>query len=286
MNIDFENHPDLIKIIQNAFDEDLKDGDHTTIATIDSNHEVAAKCLIKDHGILAGIKYAQKVFQWVDPTLELEILRNDGDIVHFGDIAFYVHGKAASILQAERIVLNGMQRMSGIATQTHQMVKLIQDLPCKLLDTRKTTPCVRLLEKWAVKIGGGQNHRMGLYDLIMIKDNHIDYCGGIAQALHKAKQYVLENHLHLKIEVETRNLEEVKIALESGIPDIIMLDNMDIEMMQEAVKLIKKKCVVEASGNITVENLRQKALTGVDYISCGALTHSYKSLDISLKIIK
>ncbi len=176
--------------------------------------------------------------------------------------------------------------MSGIATQTHQMVKLIQDLPCKLLDTRKTSPGLRLLEKWAVKIGGGQNHRMGLYDLIMIKDNHIDYCGGILKALKKAKNYITENQLNLKIEVETRNLEEVKIALDTGIPDIIMLDNMSNEMMKEAVNFINKKCIVEASGNVTLENLREKALTGVDFISCGALTHSFKSLDISLKIVK
>lgn len=286
MNIDFVNHPDLIKIIQNAFAEDIKDGDHTTLATINPNHTAIAKCLIKDHGILAGIEYAQKVFEYIDSSLTLDIQRNDGDIVHYGDIAFYVHGKVSSILQAERIVLNGMQRMSGIASQTHQMVKLIQDLPCKILDTRKTTPCVRLLEKWAVKIGGGKNHRMGLYDLIMIKDNHIDYCGGIVEALNRAKKYLIEHQLDLKIEVETRNLQEVKLALETGIPDIIMLDNMPIEMMQEAVKLINKKCITEASGNITLENLRAKALTGVDYISCGALTHSYKSLDISLKIIK
>lgn len=286
MIIDFENHPDLHKIIQNAFEEDLKDGDHTTLATIDPNHTASAKCLIKDHGVLAGIVYAKKVFQFIDPTLELEFLRNDGDIVHFGDIAFFVHGKVASILKSERIVLNGMQRMSGIATQTHQMVKLIQDLPCKLLDTRKTSPGLRLLEKWAVKIGGGQNHRMGLYDLIMIKDNHIDYCGGILKALKKAKNYITENQLNLKIEVETRNLEEVKIALDTGIPDIIMLDNMSNEMMKEAVNFINKKCIVEASGNVTLENLREKALTGVDFISCGALTHSFKSLDISLKIVK
>lgn len=286
MNIDFVNHPDLTKIIQNAFAEDIKDGDHTTLATINPNHTATAKCLIKDHGVLAGIEYAQKVFEYIDSSLTLDIQRNDGDIVHYGDIAFYVHGKVASILQAERIVLNGMQRMSGIASQTHQMVKLIQDLPCKILDTRKTTPCVRLLEKWAVKIGGGKNHRMGLYDLIMIKDNHIDYCGGIVEALNLAKKYLMERQLDLKIEVETRNLQEVKLALETGIPDIIMLDNMPIEMMQEAVQLINKKCITEASGNITLENLRAKALTGVDYISCGALTHSYKSLDISLKIIK
>lgn len=286
MNIDFANHPDLLKIIQNAFEEDIKEGDHTTLSTIPPNQNATAKCLIKDHGILAGMIFAQKVFEYIDPSLQLEILRNDGDIVHYGDIAFYVHGKVSSILQAERIVLNGMQRMSGIATQTYRMVKLIQDLPCKLLDTRKTTPGIRLLEKWAVKIGGGQNHRMGLYDMILIKDNHIDYCGGIKEALLRAKNYLLEKKLDLKIEVETRNLEEVKIALETGIPQMIMLDNMPNEMMREAVQIINKKCLTEASGNVTFENLREKALTGVDYISCGALTHSYKSLDISLKIVK
>jgi len=286
MTIDFVNHPDLYRIIKNAFDEDIKDGDHTTMATIPENQTASAKCLIKDHGILAGIEYAKKVFHFIDTHLELEILRKDGDIVHYGDIAFYVHGNAANILKAERIVLNGMQRMSGIATQTHQISELIKDLPCKLLDTRKTTPSVRLLEKWAVKIGGGQNHRMGLYDLIMIKDNHIDFCGGIIQALQRAKQYLLTHQLNLKIEVETRTIEEVRLALETGIPDIIMLDNMSVEMMKEAVQIINKKCITEASGNITLENIRSKALTGVDYISCGALTHSFRSLDISLKIIK
>ncbi len=286
MNIDFVNHPDLTKIIQNAFIEDIKDGDHTTLATITSNYQVTARCLIKDHGVLAGVEYAKKVFHFIDETLHVEVLLQDGDIVHYGDVPFYVHGNAASILQAERIVLNGMQRMSGIATQTHQMAELIKDLPCKLLDTRKTTPCVRLLEKWAVKIGGGMNHRMGLYDLIMIKDNHIDYCGGILEALRRTKQYLLNKNLNLKIEVETRNLEEVKLAVDSGIPDIIMLDNMTTEMMYEAVSIINRKCLVEASGNITKQNLREKALTGVDFISSGALTHSFKSLDISLKIIK
>ncbi len=286
MNIDFANHPDLIRIIQTAFDEDIKEGDHTTLATITPDYHSTAQCIIKDHGILAGITFAEKVFQFIDTTLKLDIQRHDGDIVNYGDIAFYVHGKTSSILQAERIVLNGLQRMSGIATLTHQMTELIKDLPCKLLDTRKTTPCIRLLEKWAVKIGGGLNHRMGLYDLIMIKDNHIDFCGGIKEALIRAKNYVLEKNLDLKIEVETRNLEEVKIALETGIPDIIMLDNMSTEMLYDAVQIVNKKCLTEVSGNITINNLREKALTGVDFISCGALTHSYKSLDISLKIIK
>jgi nicotinate-nucleotide pyrophosphorylase (carboxylating) len=286
MLIDFVNHPDLLRIIKNAFDEDIKDGDHTTLATIPKDSKASAKCLVKDHGILAGIEYAKKVFQFIDPTLELEILSNDGDIVQYGDVVFFVHGNVASILQAERIVLNGMQRMSGIATQTYQMAEMIKDLPCKLLDTRKTTPSVRLLEKWAVHIGGGKNHRMGLYDMIMIKDNHTDFCGGIQKALERAKQYLVHHKLNLKIEVETRNLEEVKLALETGIPDIIMLDNMPTDMMKKAVEIIGNQCITEASGNITIENLREKALTGVNFISCGSLTHSYKSLDISLKIVK
>lgn len=283
--MDFLKHPHLEKIIRWGLAEDLGDeGDHTTLATIPESQKARAQCLIKEEGVIAGIAFAEYLFQHIDSTLVFRVFKKDGEEVKRGDVAFELEGKARSILVGERLCLNVMQRMSGIATKTRKMVRYIRDLPCKLLDTRKTTPGVRLLEKWAVHIGGGQNHRFGLYDLILIKDNHVDAAGGIANALHAAKIYLQSNNLNLKIEVETRTLQEVQEALSTQIPDIIMLDNMDVFMMRQAVQMIEKRCLIEASGNITEENLREKALTGVDFISCGALTHSFKSMDISLKI--
>lgn len=283
--MDFLKHSHLDKIIRWGLEEDLGgEGDHTTLATIPESQKARALCLIKEEGVLAGMAFAEYLFQYLDPSLDFRALKKDGEEVKRGETAFELEGNARSILIGERLCLNVMQRMSGIATKTRQMVKHIQDLPCKLLDTRKTTPGVRLLEKWAVHIGGGQNHRFGLYDLILIKDNHIDAAGGISNALHAAKNYLQSHHLNLKIEVETRTLQEVEEALATQIPDIIMLDNMDVATMRQAVQMIARRCLVEASGNITEENLREKALTGVDFISCGALTHSFKSMDISLKI--
>jgi len=284
--MDFINHPDLNRIIDTALAEDIGDGDHTTLATIDADYQKSAKAIIKGDGVLAGISFAKKIFDAVDPSLKMNIFLTDGTKVKKGDIAFEVSGSGRSILMAERLVLNSMQRMSGIASLTNRCVEIVKGTGCTLLDTRKTTPCIRVLEKWAVQIGGGQNHRFGLYDMILIKDNHVDYSGGIANALHKTFEYLKKTGKQLKIEIETRNLEEVKQVLEVGGVDVIMLDNMSAELMKEAVQLINKRFKVEASGNITFENLREKAESGVDYISMGALTHSFNSLDISLKASK
>ncbi len=244
----------------------------------------SAQLLFKENGIAAGIFLAKEIYKYFDAKIQLDIKLEDGDEVRPGDIGFIVRGKIRSILSTERIVLNCMQRLSGIATMTNELVKLIDSTGTQLLDTRKTTPGWRPLEKWAVRIGGGTNHRFGLFDMIMLKDNHIDYAGGIAKAVSKARNYLKENEKELKIEVETRNLEEVKEALKSK-ADIIMLDNMPPEMIRDAVYLIGKKAKSEASGGITKETLREYAETGVDYISMGALTHSAKNLDISLKAV-
>ena len=283
--MDFLNHPDTDLIILRALQEDLGDGDHTTLSTVPTGHIAKARCLIKDHGVLAGIELAQRVFFLVDPSLTMEIFMNDGDVAHKGDVAFIVTGDPRSILQAERIVLNFMQRMSGIATVSREVSAVIADLPCQILDTRKTTPLIRHMEKWAVKIGGATNHRFGLYDMVMIKDNHSDYAGGITPAVLACQAYLAENGLSLKIEVETRNLDEVQEALAVGGVDIIMLDNMSHQMMREAVAMIGGRAKTEASGGILPEDVREVALTGVDYISMGYLTHSAPSLDISLKAI-
>lgn len=284
--MDFLNHQETDRIIHEAFREDIGAGDVTALSTIAANNTSRAKCLIKDDGILAGVAFAQRAFYLLDPLLEMEILLQDGSSVKKGDIAFYVSGRTRSILSAERLILNVMQRMSGIATQTHKIVKLLEGTKCRVLDTRKTTPLIRHLEKWAVSIGGGTNHRFGLYDMVMIKDNHHDYAGGITAAVMACKQYLEENKLSLRIEVETRNLAEVAEVLAIGGIDVIMLDNMDLDTMRKAVEMIGGRAEVEASGGITAESVHAIAQTGVDFISMGALTHSVKSLDISLKAVK
>ena len=276
-------NPDLIlKILHDALREDIGPGDYSTLAAIDENTQGQAALIIKDSGVLAGVEAARQVFAIVDDQLQVQSFIEDGTLVEQGDIAFSLTGNARSILSAERLVLNIMQRMSGIATKTHKMNSLLTGTEVKLLDTRKTTPNFRAFEKWAVKIGGGENHRFALYDMIMLKDNHIDYAGGISAAMAKTKEYLTENNLALKIEVETRTLDEVNEALISG-ADIILLDNMSLEELRKAVILINSQCATEASGGISEENIKLIAATGVDYISVGALTHSYNSLDMSLK---
>ena len=263
--------------------EILRPGDHTSAACIPEDVYSRARLLVKQSGIIAGVEVAQKVFRKIDPSLELEVMIDDGSNVKIGDEAFHVEGEVKSILRGERLALNFMQRMSGIATVTRRYVDEIEGTGAKILDTRKTTPMLRSFEKWAVRIGGGENHRMGLYDMIMVKDNHIDFCGGIPQAIQSAKKYLKDNDLNLKIEVESRNLDNVREILEEGDVDRIMLDNYEVEEVEEAVHLIDGRCETEASGGITLDTIRAYALTGVDYISVGALTHSYYSLDLSLK---
>lgn len=270
--------------IQLALTEDIGEGDHSTLATITPDRISKAKLLIKADGVIAGVELAEKIFRKVDASLHLKFFKKDGDEMKAGEIAFEVEGKSRSILSAERLVLNCLQRMSAIATYTHRLCKLIEGTSAQLLDTRKTTPNFRLMEKWAVAIGGGKNHRFALYDMIMLKDNHIDVAGGITKAVKNAVEYLKEKNKNLEIEVETRNINEVKEALATNSVDIIMLDNMKLDEMKEAVKLINGKCKTEASGGITENNLRSVAECGVDYISVGALTHSVKSLDLSLKI--
>lgn len=273
----------LQSFISAALQEDIGPGDYSSLASIPEGKIGQAKLLIKESGILAGVELATHIFQAVDPKLEVELLKKDGDEVQVGDIGFLVSGPSASILSAERLVLNCMQRMSAIATKTHRLTHLISHTKARLMDTRKTTPNFRLMEKWAVLIGGGVNHRFALYDMIMLKDNHVDFAGGIRQAIERTKKYLEENQLKLKIEVETRNLEEVDEVLNVGGVDFIMLDNMDLETMREAVRRINERMGTEASGGITESNLVEIAECGVDYISMGALTHSVSSLDISLK---
>lgn len=269
--------------IRQALQEDVADGDHSSLAAIPADAQNQAKLLVKDEGILAGVELAWKIFHEVDPTLRMEVLLQDGTEIKHGDVAFTVHGKAQSILTAERLVLNCMQRMSGIATYTKSIAKLIEGTGAKLLDTRKTTPNFRMMEKWAVLIGGGTNHRFGLYDMIMLKDNHVDYAGGIKQAIEATHAYLQRKGKQLKIEVETRNLEEVRQVLEVGGVDRIMLDNFEVERLREAVELIGSRFETEASGGITEQTIRAVAETGVNFISVGALTHSNRSLDLSLK---
>ncbi len=273
----------IAQFICSALAEDIGEGDHSTLATIPSEKTTKAKLLVKENGILAGAALAEKIFHHVDPSLQLKFYKKDGDAILKGDIAFEVSGSAQAILSGERLVLNCMQRMSGIATKTNHLSKLIEGTSAQLMDTRKTTPNFRLMEKWAVVIGGGRNHRFALFDMIMLKDNHIDVAGGITQAVNDAKKYLKEKNKNLLIEVETRNLQEVQEALTQAV-DVIMLDNMSLVGMKEAVKLIGSTCKTEASGDITEINLRQVAECGVDYISMGALTHSVKSLDLSLKV--
>ncbi|MEQ7800250.1 carboxylating nicotinate-nucleotide diphosphorylase [Pedobacter sp. ASV1-7] len=273
------------QFIKNAIAEDLGDGDHTSLSTIPANAQGKAKLLIKEDGIIAGVELAQEIFKQVDANLKIEVLINDGAAVKYGDIALTVAGNSQSILLAERLVLNCMQRMSGIATKTNHIVKLLSGYHTQLLDTRKTTPGLRYLEKWAVRIGGGVNHRIGLYDMILIKDNHVDYAGGIANAIYAANQYLKEKNKQLEIEIEVRNLSELGEVLDSGNVNRIMLDNFSFADLKEAVRLIDKKYITEASGGIIEENVAEYAACGVDYISMGALTHSVKSLDMSLKAV-
>lgn len=276
-------NPELISdFIVRALKEDIGPGDYSTLSAIDEGTEGHASLIIKDHGVLAGVDVARKVFEIIDDSLEVAVNIKDGEIVKPGEIVLSVSGSARSILSSERLVLNIMQRMSGIATKTARVVSLIAGTGVKLLDTRKTTPNFRAFEKWAVKIGGGENHRFALYDMIMLKDNHIDYSGGITAAVAKSRDYLSKSGLNLKIEVETRTLPEVKEAVEAGV-DIIMLDNMSTDVLRKAVLMVDKQCFTEASGGINENNIHAVAETGVDYISVGALTHSYESLDMSLK---
>ena len=275
----------LKHFIKNALEEDIQEGDHSTLATIPKDLQQKAKLLVKQNCILAGVELAEIIFKQFDKNLKVGVLLKDGDSAKAGDIALYVTGSARSILSTERFVLNCMQRMSGIATLTHDWDSRLVGTKTKLLDTRKTTPNFRICEKWAVAIGGGTNHRYGLYDMIMLKDNHIDYNGSITKAVKMAKEYTEKIKNPLKIEVETRNLEEVEEALNAG-ADRILLDNMDVQMMKDAVKMVGGKCETEASGGITRDMLKAIAATGVDYISAGALTHSADNIDLSLKAVK
>ena len=277
---------DLLAFIHNALQEDVREGDHTSLSTIPESALGKAKLLVKDNGILAGVELAKLIFEAVDPALKVETFMQDGDAMKVGDIAFFVEGPDRSILTAERLVLNCMQRMSGIATVTRSIVDKLEGTKCQVLDTRKTTPGIRLLEKWAVKIGGGVNHRFGLFDMILIKDNHVDYAGGIKNALLSAQGYVKEKALDIPIEIEVRNLDELKEVLEIGGVIRIMLDNFSFDKIREALEIIDGRFPVEASGGINPDNVRAYAETGVDYVSMGYLTHSVKSLDLSLKAVK
>lgn len=272
------------EIIDYAIEEDLREGDHTTLACIPKEATNSAFLLVKEDGIIAGVEVAKKVFYKIDPKLEVEVKIQDGSVIKKGDEVLRVSGSSRSILSAERLALNILQRMSGIATHTNELVQLLHGLPTKLLDTRKTTPNFRVLEKMAVKIGGGENHRFGLFDMMMIKDNHIDYAGGITEAIKSCKEYLKQRDMDLQIEVEARNIEEVKEILKCGV-DRIMLDNFDYETLEKAVQLIGNSAETEASGGITKATIRRYAETGVDYISVGALTHQISSLDLSLKAV-
>ena len=272
-------------IIANAIREDVGDGDHSSLACIPASTLGKAKLLVKDEGIIAGVEFAKKVFQYVDKNMIVETLIEDGSKVKYGDIVFYVEGASQSILKAERLVLNAMQRMSAIATKTRVFVDLLEGTGTQILDTRKTTPGIRALEKWAVKIGGGENHRFALYDMIMLKDNHIDFAGGITKAINKTKQYLKDTNKDLKIIVEARNLKEIEEILESDGVYRILIDNFNYDDTKTAVKLIGKKCLTESSGGINEKTARHYAECGVNYISSGALTHSVYNMDLSLKAV-
>lgn len=276
------NIPNLDELIQMALREDIGDGDHSTLACIPPTAQGKAKMVAKQDGVLCGCEVGERVFHLVDPQLKVSLLKNDGDSVKKGDLVMLVEGASASILTAERTALNFMQRLSGIATETHRMVAMLDGLNTRLLDTRKTTPNMRLLEKYAVACGGGTNHRIGLYDMVMLKDNHIDFAGGIEAAIDRTHDYLKRAGKQLKIEIEVRDLDELQRVLDHGGVDRIMLDNFDIPTLCEAVKRIDHRFETEASGGITDATLRPYAETGVDYISVGALTHHIKSLDLSL----
>lgn len=274
---------ELQAFIKSALYEDVREGDHSSLAAIDKNAQGKARLLVKDNGILCGLNVAKEILHQVDSDLRLEIHIPEGSAIQYGDVVFHVYGNAISILTAERLILNCMQRMSGIATHTQAYVKAIEGTKARVIDTRKTTPNIRFLEKYAVTVGCGFNHRFGLYDMIMLKDNHIDFCGGITKAIRKTQEYLHSNNLNLKIEVETRNIADVEECINCGGIDRIMLDNFKPENVNTAVNLINGRYETEASGGITLETIRTYAETGVDFISVGALTHSVKSLDLSLK---
>lgn len=278
-------HRELEITIKNAVREDVGDGDHSSLACIPSDAQGKAKLIVKENGIIAGVEFAKMIFEEVDPNLQVELLINDGEIVKIGDIVFYISGSSQSILKAERLVLNSMQRMSAIATKTKKFVDLLDGSKTKILDTRKTTPGIRAIEKWAVKIGGGKNHRFALYDMIMLKDNHIDFAGGITEAIQKTKKYLVDNNLDLKIIVEARSLSEIVEIMENEGVYRILIDNFNFEDTKKAVVLIGDYCQTESSGGITLETIRAYADCGVDYISSGALTHSVYNMDLSLKAV-
>jgi len=276
---------ELELIINNAIREDVGDGDHSSLACIPTTAKGKAKLLVKDEGVIAGVEFAKMVFNYIDSTLKIETLIEDGSKVKYGDLVFYVEGSSQSILKAERLVLNAMQRMSAIATKTRSFVDLLEGTKTKILDTRKTTPGIRALEKWAVKIGGGENHRFALYDMIMLKDNHIDFAGGITKAIDKTKQYLESSNLDLKIIVEARSLQEIEEILQSDGVYRILIDNFNYEDTRKAVALIGNQCLTESSGGINEKTLRKYADCGVDFISSGALTHSVYNMDLSLKAV-
>ena len=279
----FNKEIDLI--IANAIREDVGNGDYSSLACIPYDAQGKAKLLVKDDGIIAGIDFARQVFEFVDQGLIMDVKIPDGNKVKYGDICFYIAGNSQSILKAERLVLNAMQRMSAIATKTNKYVELLEGTGTKILDTRKTTPGIRALEKWAVKLGGGENHRFALDDMIMLKDNHIDFSGGITEAINKTKDFLKSNNLYLKIIVEARNLKEIKEILESDGVYRILIDNFNYSDTRKAIALIGDKCLTESSGGITLETLRKYAECGVDYISSGDLTHSVHNMDLSLKAV-
>jgi len=276
-------HSELQNLISNAIREDVGPGDYSSLACIPDTAKGQAKLLVKDQGIIAGIEIAKMIFEHVDPKLGVKTFIEDGSDVKYGDVVFEVSGSSQSILKAERVVLNTMQRMSAIATKTNQYVQLLEGTGTKILDTRKTTPNFRAAEKWAVKIGGGENHRFALYDMVMLKDNHIDFAGGITHAISKTKEYLKANNLDLKIIVEARNLDEIREILQSDGVHRILIDNFNYEDTKTAVELIGSKCQTESSGNINEKTIREYALCGVNYISSGALTHSVYNMDLSLK---
>ncbi len=274
------------ELIRLAFKEDIGDGDHTTLSTIPATAQGKVQLIIKEDGVVAGVEVAQQIFHTFDPDLKVTVFIPDGSEVKYGDIVFTVEGKVQSLLQTERLVLNVMQRMSGIATTTRKYVKRLEGTKTKVLDTRKTTPGMRMLEKEAVRIGGGTNHRIGLFDMILLKDNHVDFAGGIKNAIARAKEYCWQHGKNLPIEIEVRNFDELQQVLDIGGVDRIMLDNFSVEDTRKAVKMVNGRYELESSGGITYDTIRDYAETGVDYVSVGALTHSVKSLDMSLKAIK